>query len=165
MSAELARVRRDVARDFPRGQIADGHAFAFGRLSLGIARGAVGGDDPVTAEALRHVRGVSVGTYALARPADASHLALPHAVERITRRGWTPVIVSRDDSTAAYVFARQPGGTLRDLLVVTFEDQELTLVRIHGRLDAAVEAMLAGSGGSDLFGPLQAALGRSAPDQ
>ncbi|HEX8384725.1 MAG TPA: hypothetical protein VF576_00995 [Rubricoccaceae bacterium] len=160
MSAELARVRRDVGRDFPTGRLAEGHAFAFGRLSLGLARSVVGSDDPTAEAALRHVRGVAVGTYAIDGPVGADRLALPGAGARITRRGWAPVVVARDDSTATYVFARQPAGALRDLLVVSVEGSELTLVRVSGRLDeAVVDALRQGDG---VLAPVQTALARAA---
>ncbi len=163
MSAELARVHRDLARDLPAGRLSGGHALAFGPLTLGLARGVVGSDDPATAAALRHVRGVAVGTYAIGGPLGTADLALPRAMERITDRGWAPVVVSRDDSTATFVFARQPGDVLRDLLVVSFDDGELTLVRLSGRLDAAVLEALQ-SDDRSLLGPLHTALGRPAPD-
>lgn len=160
MSAELARVRRDVGRDVPDGRVAEGHAFAFGRMSLGLARHVVGRDSPVAAAALRHVRGVAVGTYAVDGPLDAGGLALTRAAERMARRGWTPAVAVRDDSTATYVFTRQPDGVLRDILVVSLDDGELTLVRLSGRLDEAViEALAQGDGP---LGPVHAALGRRA---
>ncbi|HEX9952349.1 MAG TPA: hypothetical protein VGB53_11310, partial [Rubricoccaceae bacterium] len=81
MSAELARVHRDVARDVPG--LTGGHAPAFGPLTIGLARRLV--DDPETAALLAHVRGVAVGTYALdGTPAD---LSLGEARARIEGRG------------------------------------------------------------------------------
>ena len=162
MSAELARVHRDLSRDLPAGRLSGGHALAFGQLTLGLARGIVGTDDAATAAALRHVRGVAVGTYALGEPLGTADLALPQAMERIVDRGWTPVVVARDDSTATFVFARQPGDVLRDLLVVSFEAGELTLVRLSGHLDAAVLEALQGDGDA-LLGPLHTALRQPGP--
>ncbi len=155
MSAELARVRRDVGHDVPG--LSEGHALAFGRLSLGLARGFVG-DDDATAEMLRHVRGVAVGTYALRDPLDAGALDLPDAVARIEGRGWTPVVVSRDSSNAAFVFSRGRGDAIRDLLVVSFDDGEMTLVRLSGNLDAALLAALRSDDGDGLLGPLRVAV-------
>ena len=149
MSAELARVRRDVGRDVPG--LAQGHAPAFGPLTLGLARRVV--DDAETAGLLRHVRRVAVGTYALGGPLDADALTLPTATARIEARGWTPVVVSRDRTEAAFIYAR--GDTLRDLLVVAFDADAMTLVRITGDLDAVVRDALRGDGHS-VLGPLRA---------
>ncbi len=155
MSAELARVRRDVGRDVPG--LAEGHAFAFGRLSLGLARGVIGSGDGST-EILRHVRGVAVGTYSLRDPLDARALDLPTAIARIEARGWTPVVVSRDAGDAAFVFSRGRADSIRDLLVVSFDDSEMTLVRLSGDLEAAVLAALRSSDGDGLLGPLRVAV-------
>ena len=153
MSAELARVHRDVARDVPG--LGGGHALAFGPLTLGLARRFV--DDPDAAALLSHVRGVAVGTYALG---DATtDLSLGQARARIEARGWEPVVVSRDSATAAFVYARTRGDTVRDLLVVSVESGELTLVRLSGRLDAALAEALR-SGSDTPLGPLPAAVGR-----
>lgn len=153
MSAELARVHRDVARDVPG--LEGGHALAFGPLTLGLARRFV--DDPDTAVLLSHVRGVAVGTYALGdAPAD---LSLDQAQARIEARGWEPVVVSRDASGTAFVYARTRGDTVRDLLVISVEQGELTLVRLSGRLDAALAEALRSDGDTPL-GPLRAAIGR-----
>lgn len=160
MSAELARVRRDVGRDVPG--LAEGHALAFGRLSLGLARGVIGSDD-ASAEILRHVRGVAVGTYSLSGPLDAGALDLTAAMARIEARGWAPVVVSRDTSEAAFVFSRGRGDSIRDLLVVSFGDGELTLVRLSGNLEAAVLAALRSDDGDGLLGPLRAAVRPEAP--
>ena len=160
MSAELARVRRDVGRDLPG--LGEGHALAFGRLSLGLARGFVGGDDD-TAEILRHVRGVAVGTYSLRDPLDAGALDLPTAMARIEARGWTPIVVSRDAAEAAFVFSRGESDTLRDLLVVSFDDGEMTLVRLSGNLDAAVLAALRSGDSDGMLSPLQIAVRPETP--
>lgn len=162
MSAELARVRRDVGRDLPGAHLSEGHAFQFGRLSMGLARSVVGsdGDDAATAAALEHVRGVAVGTYTVNGAVDPQSLALPRTVERITRRGWTPVVVSREDDTAAYIFAREDDASVSDLLILSFEDQELTLVRLSGRLDEALRAVLASDDEQPaLIGSVQRAIG------
>ncbi len=156
MSAELARVHRDVARDVPT--LEGGHALAFGPMTLGLARRIVGSDED-TAELLRHVRGVAVGTYAVGDV--TSDLAGARA--RIAARGWEPVVISRDGGETAFVYARTRGDEIRDLLVVTFDDGQMTLVRVSGHLDAAVRAAM--RSGESPIGALRAATGRDATDR
>ena len=141
MSAELARVHRDVERDLAAparlgsARLGGGHAFQFGRLSAGLARSLVSRDNPAAAQALRAVRGVAVGTYALRGPLDPAALSLPVATEQIRRRGWEPVVVARDSVSATFIYARTRRDALRDLLVVAFADEQMTLVRVSGELD------------------------------
>ena len=153
MSAELARVRRDVGHDVPG--LGQGHAPAFGPLTLGLARRMIG--DAETAGLLRHVRSVAVGTYALGGPLDADALTLSTATARIEARGWTPVVVSREGTEAAFIYARGDtrGDALRDLLVVAFDADAMTLVRLTGSLDAVVRDALRGQG-HGVLGPLRA---------
>lgn len=152
MSAELARVHRDVERDLGRSaqaaRIGGGHAFQFGRLSVGLARRVVGRDDPAVAVALGAVRGVAVGTYTLQGALDAESLRLDGASERLRGRGWEPVAVTRDSASATFVYARLSRDALRDLLVLTFEDNEMTLVRVSGELgEEAIRALAHGDDG------------------
>ncbi|HEX8298536.1 MAG TPA: DUF4252 domain-containing protein [Rubricoccaceae bacterium] len=150
MSAELARVHRDVARDVPG--LDGGHAPAFGPLTLGLARQFV--DDPVVSGLLRHVRGVAVGTYNVdGMPAD---LSLVQARARIEARGWEPVVVSRDSTDTAFIYARVRGESIRDLLVVSFDGEDLTLVRLSGRLDEALAEALRSEDGIGVLGPVSA---------
>ncbi len=146
MSAELARVRRDVAADLPEARIARGHAPAFGRLSLGLARQFVGTDDPNLHALLGNVRGAAFGRYRVGGAFSAENVTLARALDRARSRGWTPVVVAREDSTVTWVLSRDArDGTLGDLLVMALDHDELTLVRVHGRLDAAALAV-AGDG-------------------
>lgn len=160
MSAELARVRREIGRDMPEARLASAHAPAFGRLSLGLARTVIGDDEPALRDALRHLRGVSFGRYLIGGTLDFQAVALDRTLDRVQRRGWTPAVVAREDSSASWILTRDGrDGDLRDLLVVTFEDDALTLVRIHGRLDEAALALFSGSETTEALGPLRAALG------
>lgn len=150
MSAELARVHRDVERDLSGSanapaRLGGGHAFQFGRLSVGLARRVVGRDDPAAAVALGAVRGVAVGTYPLRGALDPEALRLDGASARIRGRGWEPVAVTRDSASATFVYARLSREALRDLLVVSFEDEEMTLVRVSGELGEEAMRALAHS--------------------
>lgn len=169
MSAELARVQRDVRRDLPEADVAGAHAFAFGRLSLAVARAAIGGDeeDAQLVEALRHVRGASVGRYALRGTFDPATMDLSRTMAHASRRGWTPAVVARDDSSATWVLTRdRRDGSVGDLLVVTLEPGEMTLVRVHGRLEGAALAFLQSGDAPGELGPLGDLLGaaRATPD-
>lgn len=164
MSAELARVRRDVGRDLPQARLADSHALAFGRLSMWLARSVAGADDESLRLALRHVRSASVGRYPVRGAFDAPHVALTQTVAQAARRGWTPTVVAREDSSATWVLSRERrDGSLSDLLVVALSPKELTLVRVQGRLDAAALTLLAQGATGNVRSPLESVIGPRRP--
>ena len=164
MSVELARVQRDVRRDLPHARLADAHAFALGRLSMALVRSAAGrGDDAALTHALRHVRGASFGRYAVRGSFDPERAQLPRMLDRARRRGWTPAVVARDDSTATWILTRdRRDGTLGDLLVATLTDEELVLVRVHGRLEGVALAFLNGADAPVALGPVGSIFGADA---
>lgn len=133
MSAELARVHRDLAHDIPG--IGGGHAPAFGRVALGIARLAVGHEDEA-GTILHHVRSGAVGRYDA--PADLGGfdaVDAPRAVARAQRRGWQPAVIVRSDTSAVWVLSRETRRGQTDLMVWTLDAEGLTLVRVTGHLE------------------------------
>lgn len=141
MSAELARVHRDLSRDIQG--IGGGHAPAFGRVALGIARLAVGDEDEA-GTILRHVRSGAVGRYDVP---DDSRVALdaPRAVESARRRGWEPAVIVRSDTSAVWILARDARRGQTDLMVWSLDEEGLTLVRLTGHLEPMVRELIAGN--------------------
>lgn len=144
MSAELARVRRDVGHAAPEARLANRSAPHLGRLPLALARAFVDGD---TRDLLRPVRGVAIGRYAARGPLRADALDLGPTEARLLARGWEPVVVVRDSAETTQIYARMRGDVLRDLLVVSLDADGLSLVRVLGQIDGDALARLTGTRG------------------
>lgn len=143
MSAELARVRRDLAADLPQASIARGHAPAFGRLTMGLANLVVPNDADVN-DILVHVRSGSFGRYNVGTLPNLEAADAPRALARARARGWAPVVTVREDSSAVWILARTArDGTVGDLMVWNLDEEGLTLVRVTGRLEDLVASLAA----------------------
>ena len=148
-SFELSRLRNGLARDAGGAEVGPGYALSFGALSMGTARTALAiGDegDEGTAAAralLRHVRRVQFGRYPVRGAFDGRLVETPAALRRYERRGWVPVVVVRDSSSATWIYAQERDADLRALLLVVFTPEELVLARVSGNLTAGVLAAAA----------------------
>lgn len=141
------QVRWEIQRRVPEARFEQEEHIALGRLSLGLVRGLmrmVPGEmeEP---EVLTSVRRLEVATY---RVSDLPDLAAVDKKLRFEKRlaedGWAMTVRSRDAGSRSWVFMRDNGkGALRNLFVVDLNDDELTLVRIDGRLDHAFAAAIA----------------------
>ncbi len=151
-SAELARVRDDVAREHPEARIGRGTSVSFGAITLGLARrfGAVEGVDGLVLDGVRHV---AVATHPVEGVLDAGQMAMPARLRRLVEReGWEPLVATRGDGEATWVLVRFRDGHLSDLFVASFEGGELSLVRVSGRLDGVVRGVLRAHVAPALFG-------------
>lgn len=67
----------------------------------------------------------------------------PSAMPRLAESGWDVLVRSTTAGEATWVMTRERHGSVRDLLVLTFDGHELVVVRLEGYLDAIVERALA----------------------
>jgi hypothetical protein len=107
------------------------------RSGMWIARWGMrkGGEDDAF---LRGVRRVEVGVYRVVddRRGAAESLSAARSLE-----GWTPLVQVHDDRQDALVLVQKEkdGESIERLLVVAADDDEWTIVRIHGQLDEMLE--------------------------
>lgn len=139
-------VRRGIEEQIPHAHFETETQIRLGRITLGLAKKIVAlatdkedRDEPGMAF-LRSLKKVEVGVYQVRlSSAEEERLTLPRQFERALHRGgWETLAHVRDDREHAWVFlrpdARQPD-TLRSLYIVTYEDGELVLVHVEGRMD------------------------------
>jgi len=148
----VSTVRWEIERLVPEARFEPEVHLRFGRLTLGLARHIVHWADPGDPDVapLDHVRRVEVATYRVhALPDLAARLAGQTRFARaLAASGWTMNVAAREARSRTWVFTRgDASGALSNLYVVALERDELTLVRIDGRLDRLVADSVAGHPG------------------
>lgn len=144
-------VRRGIEQQLPHAHFEPETQLTLGRVSLGLAKKLfrMVADDEEEEELsfLFALKKVEVGIYRvrLSR-AEQEALTLPRSFERALRRGgWETLVRTRDDDEHTWVFLRPENRPhskiLRSLYVVTYDDGELVLVHIEGRLDEVFKAL------------------------
>lgn len=116
----------------------------FGRMSLGMARTIArwAMDDEDDQEFVGFFRGIRKVEYAMfdATRGDAAFPRKLH--DSLSRKGWTTLARFREDEQLAWVLVRMRRDSIDRLIVVHLDDEELTLVRLGGRLDDVLRAAL-----------------------
>lgn len=146
LSARTAnRVTFALEREIPELELERQFALTLGRVGLAVTRMAMRfADDDLEEEErelLRGIRRAEVGIYEVGKgfPRDAEP-KLAALSSKFNRQGWYSIIEVRDDGSRTWVFSKESSeGDLRGLLVIAFEADELVVVRLDGRLQAALE--------------------------
>lgn len=137
----------EIQRRFPEARFEREEHFHLGRVKMGLVRtlvrmvpGQVEGQ-----EFLSRIHNVEVATYRVRSMPDLDRLASDTRFEKqLAQSGWTPMIRTREEDERAWVFVRtDQDGALRNLFVVNLESDELSLVRIDGRIDQALAEAIA----------------------
>lgn len=107
-----------------------------GRVGMSVARWAVKrSDDEDVARMLKGVRKLEVGVY---HPAEGSGPG-----EGILRPSdfpdWNPLVEVVDETDRVLVLTRTVDGSIRRMLVVVDDSDELVIVRMRGKLDHVLE--------------------------
>lgn len=138
-SPTVNQVRWEIERRFPDARFVREDHVRLGRLSMGLVRGIVRmvpgrmeGQGIIT-----QVHRIEVETYRVSSLPDLDALDAENRFEeRLARAGWSLTVRSRDADERVWMFTRANSrGSLRNLFVVNLEGDELSLVRIDGRLD------------------------------
>lgn len=147
-SSMVARARLDIEQGLPGASFDRGHAFRLGRIStamlMPIALWALE-DGEEELEVVRSIRRVDFAVYEVRSfPDSLDDRQLAEMSRRLRRRGWSQVVRTRDAGEATWVFSRENGaGEVRDLFVVAVDDVEMVMVRVGGRLDRTLAALVA----------------------
>jgi hypothetical protein len=146
-SPTVDQVRWEIQRRVPEARFEQEERIALGRLSLGLVRGLIRmvPGEVEEPEVLTSVKRLEVATYRVSDLPDLADLDKKLGFEkRLARDGWAMTMRTREAGSRAWVFMRDDGkGALRNLFVVDLNDNELTLVRIDGRLSEAFAAAIA----------------------
>jgi len=144
----VEEVRLELQHRFPHARFEREEHVHLGRISMAFVHGVMR-LVPDTVEArdiVSPIDRVDMATYRVHDLPDLDRLSGETRFERqLARAGWSNTIRAREaDGSRTWLFTRADSeGSLRNLFVVTLEGNELTLVRVDGRLDRAFAAAMA----------------------
>ncbi len=106
-----------------------------GRLGLALARSIT--EDPESEVLLRGVRKVEVGVYTSEGRRDGRL----GSIDASSFPDWTPIaeVSEAEGERVLVLVGRREDGAVRRLLVLVVDEEELTVVRLRGRLDEWLE--------------------------
>ena len=106
-----------------------------GRIGLAVARMALDEDDDEQ-RLLQGLTKVQVGIYRVeSRPESPGEMEL----SRVTMAHWEPMVNVKEGDEDVLVLLKRKKGQVREMLVVVNDQDELTIVRMKGRLDQVLE--------------------------
>lgn len=136
----VEQVRWEIERHVPGARFEREEHFHLGRISMGLLRGLIrltpAGDEEI--RPLNQIRGVEVGVYQVRSmpDLDGASQVLADFEDRLGDHGWSLMLREREADSRTWMFVRShPDGWLRNLFIVSLEQDELTLLRVDGRLD------------------------------
>lgn len=141
-------VRWELQHRFPHARFEREEHVHLGRFSMAFVHGILR-MVPDTEEArniVNPIHSIDMATYKVHDLPDLDRLTAETGFERqLAREGWSTTVKAKDaDGSRTWLFTRaDAAGSLRNLFVVSLENDELTLVRIDGRLDSAFAAAIA----------------------
>lgn len=138
-------VRWEIERRVPEARFELEERVTLGRISLGLLRtlvrmapGKVDGQEFLTS-----IRRIETATYRVVSLPDLDRFEDTHFESELTRAGWSLAVHTREQDSRMWLFLRTAeNGAVNNLFVVDLDQDELTVVRLDGRLDRALaEAM------------------------
>jgi len=144
----VEEVRWELQNRFPHARFEREEHVHLGRLSMAFVHGVMRlvPDAAEARDIVNPIHSVDMATYRVSDLPDLDRLTGETRFERqLARAGWSNTVRTRDaDGSRTWLFTRaDPEGSLRNLFVVTLKGNELTLVRVDGRLDRAFAAAIA----------------------
>jgi len=143
----VGQVRWEIQRRFPEARFEPEAHIHLGRISLGLIRGIVRmvPGKVEGQEILNEIHSVEVASYKVHGLPNLDRIPSHTGFEeRLARDGWSMAVRTREQDSRAWIFFRgDEGGAMRNLFVVALEDDELTMVRVDGRLDRVVAEAIA----------------------
>lgn len=144
---ELSKMRNDIEDQMPGTSFNREFAISLGPITMGLARmltGLVPDDDVRTARKyLRDVSSIQVAVYRSETPAPVERVRMPERLRRMYEdEGWEMAVKVQEDDSLAWVLYRITNDSIRDVYIVVLDDEELVLVRAHGKLERLVARAL-----------------------
>lgn len=141
-SPSVEQVRWELQRRFPEARFLPDEHVHLGHLSMGLLHGFVrlaahDGHDREEAEVFNQIHAVDFASYKVHGLPDLDRLTGDARFERqLGENGWSLIVRTREKAERTWVYVRgDAAGSLSNLFVVSLEGDELTLVRVDGRLD------------------------------
>jgi hypothetical protein len=148
-SPTVSEVRWELQRRFPQARFEPEEHVHLGRLTMGLLHGVVrlaahDEDDREGADVFRQIHAVDVASYKVHNLPDLDGLAAdPRFDRQLRRQGWSLLVRTHEANESTWVYVRGAGDALSNLFVVSLEKDELTLVRVDGRLDRMIAMAMA----------------------
>jgi len=162
VSSELHEVRREIDQALPEATLESETTFHVGRIALGISRGILrmagegspsspsSPDSESAAAMLTGLKRVDVGIFRVVGAEAVPERDLVPRIESILeRRGWEVIVRVFDGEEAAWVAYQMTGDQLRGFYVIALDEDELSLVRLRGRLDRVLAAAVQAASSHD----------------
>jgi hypothetical protein len=149
-SPTVSEVRWELARRFPEARFEPDEHVHLGRFTMGLVHGIVhlaarDEDDREGREIVDQIHSVDFASYKVRNLPDLDRLAGDTRFARALKEsGWSQLVHTREEHESTWVYVRGSDDTLRSLFVVSLERDELTLVRVDGRLDRMMALAMAG---------------------
>lgn len=134
-----------IQHELPEMELEHIRGGTFGRMSLGMAKTLAkwAMDDEEDDEFVGFFKGVKKVEYAMFETNTHGDATFPRELhDSFSRKGWTTLARFREDEQLAWVLVRMRRDSIDKLIVVHLDDEELTLVRLGGRLDDVLRAAL-----------------------
>lgn len=149
-SPTVSEVRWELERHFPEARFEPEEHVHLGRFTMGLLHGVVrlaahDKDDREGVEVFRQIHAVDVASYKVHNLPSLDGLAADPRFDRELRRhGWSQLVRTHEANESTWVYVRgTEEGVLDNLFVVSLERDELTLVRVDGRLDRMIAMAMA----------------------
>jgi hypothetical protein len=145
-SPRTASVAHSIEVSQPQCNLEREEHIALGGLKLSAVKALVKlASEEEAAEILAGVKRVEVATYDVSGGEQCRDLASLGAIEaELIQQGWSPSIREQGAGEATWVFMREgENGSTEGLYVVTFDQRELEIVRIEGRIDEILAEAIA----------------------
>jgi hypothetical protein len=146
-SREFNSLERQIVTSL-EADVQERQAFSLGPLSLGLARGFVSmaendEDADLAARLIGTVRKFEVGCSQLAPGAALNGIQTLRTIDQsMQKAGLEPIVRHAEPGEVTGIYVEIKGKRLRQMLIVSADDTELTLVRLRGRLDDALTLAL-----------------------
>ena len=149
-SPTVSEVRWELERRFPEARFEPEEHVHLGRFTMGLVHGVVrlaahDEDDRQAREIVDQIHSVDVASYKVHNLPGLDGLAADPRFDReLQRHGWSLLVRTHEADESTWVYVRGgETGVLRNLFIVSLEKNELTLVRVDGRLDRMIAMAMA----------------------
>lgn len=140
-------VRWEIQRRVPEARFESEEHIRLGRLTLGLIKGLLRlvPDTGEETAIVREIDRIEVATWRVHGLPDLDRLPSQTRFEdQLSRSGWAMTVKAKDEDSRSWLFTRSNDqGAIRNLLVVDLDGDELSVVRLDGRLDRAFAEAIA----------------------
>ena len=144
-SREIAGIRGDIEKQYPEATLEREVVFSIGSGTLGAVgwiAGRVPEEEAQMASAyLDEIDRIKVGVYNVHDLPALDDVELAR-LKRFEKNGWEVAVKSREEDQVVWVLYRDYFDRVRDIFVLSLDQEDLVIVRIEGYLDRLLEKVV-----------------------